>query len=171
MELWDVLGVDGRRTGRVTARGSEFTAGEYHLIVHLWIEDEAGRHLIQRRALDLDSSPGVWAATGGCAIAGEESEAAVLREVREELGVVLSPRDLVRLDRLVGRVSLTDVWLARITAADLGPIEPGPEVMDYRWVSRDELAAMVSRGEFFRYSYVHEVLSDRIPATLTPPPG
>ena len=34
-------------------RGERLKPGQYHLVVHIWIVDEAGRLLIQRRADEM----------------------------------------------------------------------------------------------------------------------
>ena len=45
MELWDVLTADRERTGRTVVRGQALGAGEYHVVVHVWlINDEGERH-------------------------------------------------------------------------------------------------------------------------------
>lgn len=54
-----------------------------------------GELLIQRRQLRKDRYPGCWdVSAGGFVRSGEEPAQAVLREAREELGLVLSPAEL-----------------------------------------------------------------------------
>lgn len=70
MEIWDILDANGNHTGRNIERGKPLTAGEYHLLVHILIQDEQGRFLIRKRTDHLPLLPGVWALTGGFAIKG-----------------------------------------------------------------------------------------------------
>ena len=65
--------------------------GEYHLTVLALVRDMAGRTLITRRQLDKEWAAGKWEIPGGGVRAGETSEEAVLREVREETGLVFHP--------------------------------------------------------------------------------
>jgi 8-oxo-dGTP pyrophosphatase MutT (NUDIX family) len=149
-------------------RGSDLEPGDFHLVVNVWNVNEAGDYLIQRRAPHLASAPGAWATTGGCVLSGEASDAAVVREVMEELGIDLRGRDLLLVDRLVNRSHLEDVWLVRVNAG-IGPVSLGPEVIDSRWVPGAELGAMAARGDFFPYSYLGELIEGPVPRSLTPP--
>ena len=44
MELWDVYDARRQLTGRTHRRGMPMQAGEYHLIVFVWIFNSAGQH-------------------------------------------------------------------------------------------------------------------------------
>lgn len=76
------MGYRGQKTGRRHERGKPMPKGEYSLSMSVWILHRQGELLISKRAPGK-KRPGVWETTGGCAIAGESSLAA-LREVREE---------------------------------------------------------------------------------------
>ena len=69
IEKWDILNEKGVPTGRTTLRGKcILKAGEYHLVVHIWVVSGDGRLLIQRRSDNKKLMPGEWAATGGAAV-------------------------------------------------------------------------------------------------------
>jgi len=153
MEACDVVDEFGTRTGRIVTRGTPLTTGEYYLVVQVWIRDENNNYLIQQRGLHLQSSPGVWATTVGYVKAGEEIRDAAIREVKEELGLELSPTHLKRIDRHVLDNRVEDVWMAEVVRNTIGTPVPGEEIADYKWLSREELEKWVNRGQFFRYSY------------------
>ena len=153
MELCDLVDEHGAPTGRTVARGTLLAPGEYYLVVHVWIRDVAGDYLVQQRAHDRPTDPGVWAVTAGYVQAGEDNLSAVLREAREELGLSLLPAQLQRLQQHALEDRFEDIWLATVTRAALGPPQPGPEVADWKWASKASLSELVSRGEFFGYSY------------------
>jgi 8-oxo-dGTP pyrophosphatase MutT (NUDIX family) len=158
VETCDVVDRFGNRTGRIVTRGSELGPGEYYLVVHAWIRDQNHSHLIQRRAPHLVSDPGIWATTVGYALAGEESIAGAIREVREELGIRLSPVQLRRLDRHTMNDRLEDIWLAEVLRDQIGNPVLGSEVAEWKWVSRADLETMANQGHFFRYSYLGDIL-------------
>ena len=81
MEKWDLLDGDGRPLGQTLVRGDKLRPGQYHLVVHIWVEDSKGRLLIQKRAPHLKLMPDTWAVTGGSALAGEDSLTAAARAV------------------------------------------------------------------------------------------
>ena len=74
-----VVDEQGAPSGRTVARGAPLAPGEYFLVVHVWIRDEAGDYLVQQRAHDRATDPGVWAVTAGYVQAGEDSLSAALR--------------------------------------------------------------------------------------------
>jgi len=74
--------------------------------------------LLTRRSLDLRSHPGQWALPGGRIDAGETPEAAALRELAEEVGLVVDAgRVLGRLDDFTTRsgfvITPVVIWAGR----------------------------------------------------------
>ena len=159
MEICDIVDESGNRTGRVAPRGSVLSPGEFFPVVHVWIKDEFGNYLIQQRAFHRPSDPGVWAITAGYVLAGEDSLSGAIREVEEELGIQLSPSHLKRFDRHAMENRVEDIWLADISRSSMSTPALGPEVADWKWVSKVELEQMAGRNDFFRYSYFDDLLS------------
>ncbi len=151
MELWDVVDRNGRPTGRTVARKARIAPGDYHVVVHVWIADESGLWLIQRRAPHVDSDPNIWACTGGCVLAGEDSRSAAVRETREELGVSLDPEALTAGPHKLWARAISHAWLYRAGSESLGALRLGPEVSEVRWAAGPEILAMVARGELYDY--------------------
>jgi isopentenyldiphosphate isomerase len=158
MELWDILDDSGRPTGRTVARGDRLKPGEYYLAVHIWFMNGKGEYLIQKRDKDKPLWPGMWAATGGAAIAGETSREAALREVEEELGIRPDPEQMVLLARIKRENFFTDIWSLRqeIDLCDI--VMQQGEVCAVRWASRDEIEQLLLVGEFVNYRYLKSFL-------------
>jgi 8-oxo-dGTP pyrophosphatase MutT (NUDIX family) len=118
IELWDIYDKDGNKTGRLHERGKPMASGDCHLIVHVWKHNGKGEWLIDKRTprydrSDLDLK---WETTGGCAVAGDDSLTAALRETKEELGIVLDPMKGLRFSRTLRRARerhtmIEDVWV------------------------------------------------------------
>lgn len=160
-EICDVVDEYGMPTGRVVERGTKLPAGQFYPVVHVWIRDQAGKFLIQRRALYGVSDPGVWATTVGYVLAGEDSLTGAIREVQEEIGILLSPGQLRRWKRHAMENRVEDIWFAVVSSNSAGVPALGPEVSECRWVSDEELTAMVNQGDFFRYSYLEKLLAEQ----------
>lgn len=71
VELFDILVENGDKTGKLHERGKPMMAGEYHLVVHVWILNNEGNFLLSRRIPGSGDISGLWQTTGGCAVAGE----------------------------------------------------------------------------------------------------
>ncbi len=94
MELWDIYDADKRRTGRTMKRNDwRLGEGEYHLTVLGVLGRPDGRFLITKRVMTKAWAPGWWEVPGGGVMAGESSEEAVRREIREETGLDVSAWD------------------------------------------------------------------------------
>lgn len=151
-EKWDVLDERGRPTGKTTLRGKNLLRqGEYHLVVHIWIISDKGDFLIQRRSDNKKLMPGEWAATGGAAVAGENSFVAARRELSEELGIRTNHDTLLKLLRIRRRNSLLDVWITTFNGNVQNLQLQKSEVAEVKWVKKEELEEMIDRGEFHNY--------------------
>ncbi len=151
-EKWDILDGNGIPTGKTTLRGRCFLrTGEYHLVVHIWVLSKDGRLLIQRRADSKKLMPGEWAATGGAAIAGEDSFSAARRELFEELSIPSNETTLKKIARIKRRNSLVDVWLTVYDSpAEMLTLQKS-EVAEVKRVTLEELKEMIKEGKFHNY--------------------
>ena len=88
MERWDIYDKNKVRTGRTMERNHfNLADDEYHLTVLGVIRRPDGRFLITKRVMTKAWAPGWWEVSGGGVQAGESSEEAVRREVKEETGL------------------------------------------------------------------------------------
>ena len=151
MEKWDLLDDRGRPTGQTMLRGERLHAGQYHLVVHIWIVNSYGSMLIQRRAEHLHLMPNIWAATGGSAMSGEDSETAARRELLEELGINTTPGELRFIRRLKRRNSFCDMWLLHRDVAVQDLQLQAEEVAEARWVAKKQFRDMIHQKRFHNY--------------------
>ncbi|HSX02985.1 MAG TPA: HAD-IA family hydrolase [Candidatus Saccharimonadia bacterium] len=91
----EVVDRHGRLLGRRVTIDQAYRQGLWHRGVHVVIYTPQGQILVQRRAPVLVYRPGLLdVSAGGAVDAGESPTAAAVRELREELGLLVSPRDL-----------------------------------------------------------------------------
>lgn len=100
MEYVDILDELGRKTGEVLERKIAKKKKCYTLGVHIWISNSENQFLLQKRNHQKHTNPGMWDTTGGGVQAKESSLEAVVREVKEELGIELDSKELKYLFRL-----------------------------------------------------------------------
>ncbi|HWB65385.1 MAG TPA: CoA pyrophosphatase [Mycobacteriales bacterium] len=103
------------------------------------VEDPAGPGiLVTRRAAKLRAHAGQWALPGG-RVDGEESiEAAALRELHEELGLVVEPADVLGLlddypTRSGYRITPVVMWAGDV----VGAMRPNPAEVDSVHIARE----------------------------------
>ncbi|MBW2182232.1 MAG: NUDIX domain-containing protein, partial [Deltaproteobacteria bacterium] len=59
-EYIDVISPDGNLTGVSKSRNEIHQEGIWHRSVHIWVLNDKEELLIQRRALEKESHPGLW---------------------------------------------------------------------------------------------------------------
>lgn len=151
-ERWDIVDENGIPSGRTIFRGdNSLKSGEYHLVVHIWVISPNGDYLIQKRAENKKLMPGEWAATGGAAIAGEDSYMAAHRELYEEIGLDPVPENLKKIARIKRRNSLLDIWLTVTDRSAEEFVLQKSEVERVKWVTHNELTDMIEKGQFHNY--------------------
>lgn len=152
LESWDILDKYGNNTGKTIVKGKTcLLKGEYHLVVHIWIVNEIGQLLIQKRTDNKDMMPGKWAATGGSALSGESSVNAAIRELSEELGIYAGSTNLKLLKRFLRKNSIADLWCIKMNIGIESLILQEDEVAEVKWVTKDELQEMLNSGIFHNY--------------------
>ncbi|MFE1251702.1 NUDIX domain-containing protein [Streptomyces sp. NPDC058735] len=117
----------------VTSRAAAVRNGWLHRVAGVVCRDAGGRILVVRRSLRRQRFPGrLEALVAGAVKAGESYRAAAVREVREELGVVVEPRPV---SRFLNLESPTPHWMGlfecRIPAVRL--VADPAEIEEYAW--------------------------------------
>lgn len=97
-ELVDILNEDGSHTGRKELKSVAHKNGLFHPTIHVWLYTRNGQLLIQKRGRNKKSFPMLWdVSVAGHIGAGEDIVTSALREVEEEIGLVLQPQDLTKI--------------------------------------------------------------------------
>lgn len=164
-EFWDVYDANGNVIpDRVSERGKhDLRDGEYHLVVFAWIINDKNEFIISRRQKGKIFA-GKWECTGGCALAGDSSASAVVREVREELGLTLDPNDGELFKRYKrnyprGACAICDVWVFRKNFELSDMTLQREEVSEAKLVSPKELLELFTSAPYKkRYEYLPELV-------------
>ncbi len=115
-----------------------------HSATAVLVRDSARRIYVHRRSETKDWAPGCWdVAAGGVIVVGEEPFASALRELEEELGIVVDV--LLELCSHLYEDDTTRCFEHAFEAVWDGPVRHQPEeVAEGRWVDATELAAMLA---------------------------
>jgi isopentenyl-diphosphate delta-isomerase type 1 len=90
-ELLDVVDAHDRVVG-VRARGDIHRLGLMHRSVHILVFNSNDQLFVQKRSMSKDANPGLWdSSAAGHLDSGEDYSNGAIRELSEELGVVVAP--------------------------------------------------------------------------------
>ena len=132
--------------------------GEYHLTVQVWILNSNGEFLITKRNPSLSFWADRWHATGGCAIAGDNSLQTALKEVKEEIGVSLYPGNGQQFKSYTqphqnneGNI-IYDIWLFKQDFDLSTTVLQEDEICEAKWASKQEIRDIIKAGNFIPVS-------------------
>lgn len=147
MELWDIYDETGRPTGRTHPRGALQQPGDYHLVCTVILLNKKGQLLCTHRAPEKELCPNMWESPGGGVLAGEDSLTAALREIREEIGLTLTPTQLTLLYQDKRRDFFMDTYAGwvDIPLSSLR-FQPG-ETDGAQWLSLDDWERQAQAGQ------------------------
>jgi 2,3-bisphosphoglycerate-dependent phosphoglycerate mutase len=157
-EIWDVYDSDRNLTGKTHRRADPLAPGDFHLVVHVWMQNSKGELLITQRAPNK-GYPYMWECTGGSAVTGDDSAAAAIREVKEETGLDIMIENGVCIFTDISDDTISDIWLFRQELDIGGVVLQENETIGAKYVTVTELRAMLNNGEFLHFSYLEDLFS------------
>jgi isopentenyl-diphosphate delta-isomerase type 1 len=144
-EWFDVVNERDEVVGRATRR-EVHTTGLWHRAVHVLVFDATGRVFLQKRSMLKDLSPGLWdSSCSGHLDAGEDYDAAAVRELGEEIGVRVAtcPGRWFRLEACAD-TGWEFVWVYRMRYDGAITVDP-LEIQFGEWVMPGEVTARMQR--------------------------
>jgi len=99
----------------------------------------------------------MWEITGGSAISGDTSEVAVLREIKEELGIEMPKGEGTLVMQFLNESKFSyfgDVWRFKYDIEIEKIVCQPDEVSEATWVTKEALLDIIERGEFANNPYV-----------------
>lgn len=145
-EIFDVVDERDQVIGREIRR-EVHRRGLRHRATHILLFNSRGEVFLQKRSLTKDSSPGRWdSSASGHLDCGEDYDACAVRELREELGLVVNegPRRVFKMDACA-QTGQEFVWVYRGEAE--GPFTLHPEEIE--------------RGDWFHPDHVTRWVRER----------
>ena len=147
-ELFPIVNEQGETIGKITRREAHDGTKILHPVVHLHVFNSKGELYLQHRPEWKDIQPGKWdTATGGHVDYGETTEQALVREVREELGITDFSPEFVCRYVFEGKREKELVYVHK-TIYD-GKITPNEEELQGgRFWSKSEILSNMGKGIF-----------------------
>lgn len=145
-ELFPIVDEEGKVTGTATRGECHNGSRLLHPVVHLHVFNRHGEVYLQKRPEWKDIQPGKWdTAVGGHIDYGETPEEALVREVREELGITDFIPERLGMYVFDSQRERELVYVNRTTY--MGDIRPSKDELDGgRYWSMDELRNAIGKG-------------------------
>ena len=127
--------------------------GLLHRVVHVIVEDESGKVLLQKRGLNVATNPNTWDfSAAGYVDTGESYYSAAIRELEEELRLSNHNLKLIDLNKEIETVKnreikrFTATYKVVIPANAALRIDPN-EVADIKWFDLEALKRLIENSE------------------------
>ena len=166
MEFWDIYDENKQLTGRKMKRNDWcLKEGEYHLTVLGVIARPDGTFLITKRVMTKAWAPGWWEISGGGVQAGESSEEAVRREVKEETGLDVRNAEggyaftYKRVNPDEGDNYFVDVYRFVMDIDEKDVSFQEAEIDGHMFATREQIESFAKEGKFLHYDSIKQVFS------------
>jgi len=111
-EYFDILDENGNKTGKTKLRCEVHKDGDWHKAIHIWIINNKGDILLQRRCATKDSNPNMLdISCAGHLTAGDNSLSGAIRELKEELNLDIQQEDLQFIKTLKRSSKYTETFI------------------------------------------------------------
>ena len=161
-EYFDLLDENGNKTGKTKLRTEVHRDGDWHKAVHIWIINNNGDILLQRRCATKDSNPNMLdISSAGHLSAGEDSLEGAIRELKEELNLDVSKEDLKFIKTLKHYSKKSTSTFINNEFDDLYILRTDKTINDMKFQEEE-----VSEIFFVPYKQFKEIVNNRQPDLL-----
>ena len=162
MEYFDVVDINRNKINKILPRGSKLNPNEFNVGIEVWITNSYNQLLLTQRS-SLKSHPLQWECPGGCLISGETSKQAVIREIKEEIGLDISTENFKFITTSLYKYQFIDIYTIKIDIDSNKLCFQEDEVVDAKWVSISDFLVLHSKNQivpsvYQRYNLIKEKL-------------
>jgi isopentenyldiphosphate isomerase len=157
-ELFPLVTETGEVIGSVKRCEAHGNPARIHPVVHCLVTSGDGRLLLQLRSQDKDVQPGRWdSSVGGHVGYGEPVDAALRREIAEEIGLDSAALELQFLYRYLNRSAIETELVHTYSCCHDGPFaRQEDEIDELRFWTHDQIVDALGSGVFtpnFEHEY------------------
>lgn len=168
-EMLDTFDINGKFLGvRTRSECHAENPGFYHKPVWIWIINDKGEILVQKRAHTKKKSPDKWdMPSAGHIDAGESVLQGCVRETKEELGIDVKESNFILLKEWVNQRGweLAQIYLLKTTTPITKMTLQKEEVAEIKFLKYDEFIKLFYSEEFCNHDpdykdYISKVLKE-----------
>lgn len=162
MDVQDVYN-DKKQFVGISKERNLFESDELCMSAFVWIVNEKGEMLVQKRSSNDDNKPGSYGITGGAVDKGESSLIAAVRETKEELGIDVNVDDIKYIGTERRLKKFFEYYFCEIDSSTRFNIDIN-EVDKIEWISLDFYAGNISNSinfQMFKNFYLNIYLKEK----------
>lgn len=157
MEYLDLYDKDGNLTGEKILRGDKVPKGRYFNVVVCYIENSKGEFIIQKTS---KQKGGKYSSTGGHVQSGQTLIDAMIREIKEEIGVCIRPEELKYVTKYIKNDQVIfNLYYIKKDIDIKKCILQKEEVESIHWMNRKEIEEIIKNNQFYP---THAILFEQI---------
>lgn len=107
MEILGLYDHKKKRLNKSIVRGNSPENGEHILVSVVFIKNKDGKYLIQKTSLEKG---GLYSSTGGHVLDSENSKETIIREIEEELGIIITEDEVKYVGDIMLGVAFADIY-------------------------------------------------------------
>lgn len=157
-ERIDIVDTNGVPTGATVLKSEAHRKGLLHQSVHIWLYNLKGEILIQKRNTNKDVYPNYWdVSVAGHIGAGENVTLAAVREIEEEIGLIITAEDLIPVEGVIDQKTHANgiidheyhhVFFCELKEDRSNLTLQQEEVAEIRWIHFEQLARLIQKEVF-----------------------
>lgn len=152
MELIKIVDENGNFTGKIMDKDEAHDKNLLHNEVGLFLINDKGQVLLQKRSANKRFDPNKWALCAGHVEAHESLEEAMLREAKEEIGIDISKNDLHQFgekDVLIRNSNshITYFYYIKTNMEEKEFTIQEDELSEVKWFYIDEVIDMINKKD------------------------
>lgn len=141
-EKRDLYNKDSELTGLTYYKGDNIPDGYYPMVVMIAIQNSEGKFLMQKR---VPAKGGDYGVTGGHPKSGETPYEGIITEVKEELGIDISDKEIIEFNSGCDGVDCYKMYYTKLDISMDEFVIQEEELSEVRWFSMEELEDMVDK--------------------------
>ena len=167
-EYIDIVDENNVITGKIEDKQEIHKKGIWHREIGCWIMNNNNELLLQKRAISKSHGAGKWDITGGHIKTSEKPECAIIRELKEEIGLIVNKKqlELLEIDKRKGITSINNAFYYQFFIYSNNTIDDyiiqKEELSEVKYVSIKELEYIVNNKNddyvFSKRDYMKEII-------------
>lgn len=162
MEILELYNENKEKLKKQIKRGEKVGIGEHILIAIVYIKNSEGKYLMQKTSKEKG---GLYSSTGGHVLYNEDSKMAIIREIREELGLEVLENEIKFIGDILLGVPFADVYyLEKDVDIDKLSLQK-EEVESVCYMSEEQICKLISENKitqshgiiFEKYFYKNDI--------------